>query len=177
MPDEVKATPQWQVISAAWDFAASLARWGRSTTAQRAEFDEKLAAAKSALAELVQVGTISSAEAALVVAEGEKVRREVFRGPPREMHVRCYRAMAIIPARESLTRLSQRLPLLKTVAESGRASPAVIEKILPTIREDVERLSSTKQLKSLSPAEQDQARQLAAQARQTLAEIEKACAQ
>ena len=177
MPEGVKATPQWKVVSAAWDFAAPLAQSGQSTTAQRADFDKKFAAAKSALAELVKAGTFSAAEGSLMETEAQTIRDQVLRNPPTDVKMLCYEMAVFLPAQESLDRLALRLPLLKTVAQAGRASPAVIEKVLPAIRDDVERLSSEAQLKSLPPGDQDKARQLAAQARQTLADIEKACAQ
>jgi len=165
-------TKQWNAIVAAWRFAQPLAESHKSTTAQRKAADEKLSAAKDAVAALAKAGELSRAEAGLLTAEAETMRAEIYRDPPTDTRVKCYDMAHIPPARQSYERLQQRLPLLKALATSGKIAPAVCEKVLPTVRADLKALAAPDAAQHLGRDKQ-QAEQLSKQTHAALAEIDK----
>ena len=70
--------------------------------------------------------------------------------PPTDPMVLCYEIAYIPPARTSLDRLTQRLPFLQSLASGGKISPAVIEKVLPTIKTDLATLTNHQELELLN---------------------------
>ena len=146
----VGQTAGWAKVDEALTFGTRLGLI--SSTAQRDQFNVKLAAAGAALAALAGTGVVTEGESALIKGELDHVRGEVFRRPPTDTQVKCYKMMYIPPARRSFDRLKARLGLLKKLAESGRLNPTVLAKVLPTVRADVEMLSSEKELAKLGQA-------------------------
>lgn len=157
----VSSMPQWKVISDAWREAVPLAQSGKSTQKQRDHAKQALADACKAANELAQAGSLSATEVALLVAQAARLERDIFSNPPTDTKVTCYDMAFISPAQESLERLSQRLPLLQKLTASGHLNLLVAEKILPAIEEDLQILSSDKEIRLLPPADQDKAKKLA----------------
>jgi hypothetical protein len=164
---------QWKVIIDAWRFTKPLAKTGKSTTAQRKEATEKLKAARQATDELARLGAMSAAEAGLLAAEAGTIQQEIFRDPPTDLQVKCYLMMGFSPVRQSLDRLTKRLPLLKTVAENGKVTPSVVAKILPTIRTDLNMLCNPAELKKLNAADRQKADKLRMEIEELIKQIEK----
>ena len=128
-------------------------------------------AARDAITKLTDSGEISQSEATLLGSEADRLLREMCRKPPTDSHVSCYFMVEAIPARESLERIAKRLPLLKTLAESGDINAAALAKVLPSVEADLTMLASEEQLKKLPPAERTRAEELAPQAVKALDEL------
>ena len=102
----------------------------------------------------------------------ERVRRAVYRRPPTDARVTCYAMAFTAPARRSFMRLRARVAILKRLSESGRLNPAVLAKVLPTVRADVRTLSEDKELARLGQG-RTEAEALRKQVEPILAAIEK----
>ena len=83
----------------------------------------------------------------------------------------CYDMMAIRPAKESMQRLSQRLPLLEQLAKEGRLDQSVLAKVLPTMEADLKTLTDEKELAKLQPKERAEAEKLRPQVEKALADL------
>lgn len=152
----------WQVIADAWCFAKPLADTHESTTSQRKIATEKLAAAAKAAAELAAAGEIAPVEGDLLAAAAESIRVEMLRNPSTDARVKCHKMAFLPPARRSLDRLRKRLPLLESLAAAGKISPAVAERVLPTIRADLATLASEEELDKLQPEARDEVAEIRA---------------
>ena len=140
----LEETPEWKAILDAWKFVTPLAESRKSTEAQRKVVEEKVVAVKSAGEKLAAAGLITAAEAQLLHAEIANLRAMILRDPPTDCQFTCYDMMTVSPAKESLDRLTARLPLLRQLAEGGVVHPGVIAKILPTVEQDIQRLAEAK---------------------------------
>ena len=171
----LEKTPEWKMIQGAWEYVGPLAESGKSTDAQRKESDEKLNAAKTAVDKLAGSGLLNAAEAGLLTAEAESLRKELYRNPPEpapgEARVECYKMMLIVPAEKSLQRLSQRLPLLEQLTKEGRLDQPVLAKVLPTMEADVKTLSDKKELAKLLPEKREEAEKLRPQVEKALSDL------
>jgi len=170
LAERVGQTAGWANVEGALAFGEALAP--QSTTAQRKEFDGKLAVASAALAALCQTAAITADDSTLVAGELERVRRGVYRRPPTDTKVTCYKMAYNPPASLSLKRLKARVAILKTLSESGRLNPAVLAKVLPTVRADLKMLSDEKELARLGK-DRAEAEGLRKQVEPMLAAIEK----
>ena len=169
----LETTAQWKTVLEAWRFAKPLADSHKSTTAQRKQADKKFADAKQAVVALANAGAISPAEGGLLAAEADTLRGEIYRNPPIDSRVKCYETMYIPPARASFSRLQKRLPLLRQTVEGGKVSPAVVAKVLPTIRADLATLADPKQTAKLQPQRKAQLDKLVADTKAAVVKIEK----
>jgi len=165
-------TQEWGIVMAYWRHAAPLAESGKSTTAERKQVDGNLKTATAALDELVKDGLLTKAETGLLRSEMNRIREQVYRDPPTDSMVECYKMMFLPPAQKSLVRLEDRLGLLKSVAASGKVQLAAIRKVLPSIRADLKTLADPAKLKEVREPERQRAAKLAAEARQALQKIE-----
>ncbi len=141
---------------------------GSSTTLQRQAAEAKMKKALAALKELVAAGELSEGEAKLMRLEAERLDEAMGESPPADMQVRCYRRAYIQPAKRSLKRLNQRLPLLEKLAAGGKIKPGVMARMLPALEQDLKILSDPKQLKRLPKKDQAGAGAAAAKARKVL---------
>lgn len=164
-------TPQWATITAAWKFVAPLAQSHKSTQAQRTAADAKFSAAKDAAIWLGAAGLLATSEVELLLKEAGRLTREVYLDPPTDTEVLCYQMMALVPARESLARVTQRVPLLANLAGSDKVHKGVLEKVVPSLEADLATLSDAKQTAALTSDECTQAAALAKQAAEDLAKI------
>jgi hypothetical protein len=162
---------QWQVVVDAWRAAGPLARSGRSTTAQREAVDKKLDSAKRVVAGLAEAGMLSDAESQLLIFEADRLREQIYREPPIDSKVACYDMAVLLPARQSLYRLNRRLPLLKRLAAEGKLHPAALQKVIDSIKADIDTLSTEEQLKQLPPEERAKAEKLRGSVEAAVVEI------
>ncbi len=163
----------WKTIQAAWKVAEPLAESGKSTIAERRAADAALAKAEAAARDLALAGTISVAEAELVIARRKDLKADIYREPPTDIQVLCYEIGGLPPAKVSLERIRDRLPLLKQVLERGKVRLEVVARILPTIRNDLRVITDAKNLETLGKDEQGEAKyQVAPDAERTLKAIE-----
>ena len=169
----LKTAAHWRTILAAWRFAKPLADSHKSTSAQRVQADRHLKAATAAAAELAKAGAISDAEAGLLADEADAVRTEMRRKSPTDFKGKCYETIYIPPARESFDRLSKRLSLLQKLAAAGKVNPAVVKRVLPTVRADLATLADPKQAKALQPARRARLEKITADTQAAVAKIEK----
>ena len=160
------------MVRDAWQFASPLAQSGKSTTAQRKQADQKLKDAKEATEALATAGEIAEAEAGLLMAEAVSIRQEIYKDPPTDCKVKCYDMAYMPPASASLTRLRQRLPLLQKLAASGKVNPAVVARILPTVRKDLATLADPELAKAVG-GQKVEAKKTAAAVEKAVQEIEK----
>jgi len=170
LAERLGQTAGWGKIEDALTFGEALGE--RSATAKRKEFDGKLAAATAALAALGQTAAITKGESTLLKGELERVRRTVYRKPPSDAMVKCYKMAYIPPARPSLDRLKVRVTVLKALSQSGRLNRTVLAKILPTVRADLKMLGNEKELANLGKARAE-AEVVRKQVEPVLAAIEK----
>lgn len=169
----LEATAQWKTIIGAWRFAKPLADSHKSTTAQRMEAHGKLKAARLAVTALVGEAAISPAEGALLIAEADSIRREIYRTPPIEARGTCYDMVELHPTTISSNRLRKRLPLLQKLTAHGKVTPAVLARVLPTVRADLATLADPKQTGKLAAAQRRQFEGLIAEIKAVVAKLEK----
>ena len=79
----------------------------------------------------------------------------------------CYEPMMMTPARDSMTRLSARLPLLEKLAAAETLQPGVVRKVLASVEQDLVTLSKPAMIERLPEAKRPEAATLrdAAQAK------------
>lgn len=160
--DSLADSTEWKTVLDAWTFVEPLAQSGKSTTAQRKTADAKLEAARNAITKLTHDNLLIDAEAGLLLSEADRLRKDLYRNAPvpapGEPMVMCYEPTVMPPAaRVSLDRLSQRLPLLTQLADSGKLHPQVMDKLLPSITKDVNVLGTQKEIDKLPQSERAQA--------------------
>jgi len=157
----------WKALADGTAVAAPLARSGRSTTKQREEADGALKVAEAAADRLSCEGLLSSPEAEILKAECARLRGEMYRNPPTPAPLQgavpheiasCYEMVAVAPARQSMERLTDRLPLLTKMVLRGRIAPEVLARVLPTMETDIETLRDERLLGQLNTDEQVEAR-------------------
>lgn len=167
----LEETPEWGTIQGAWEYVEPLAQSGKSTTAQRAEADKKLDAAKAAAEKLAISGGLSQAEAGLLTVEADRLKKDLYRNPPTDQMVTCYETMAYIPAKDSLKRLSERLLLLEQLTREARVDAPVLRKVLPTIEADVRTLSDEKNVAELQEKDREAAEEMRVEVEKMLKEL------
>jgi len=79
----------------------------------------------------------------------------------------CYKPVMYAPRQKSLKRLQQRLPMLQQLAETETVQPAVVEKALAKIEEDLQVLSGNEG-KALTPDEKEQAENVSKEIKKTI---------
>jgi hypothetical protein len=143
-PDPVlDSTAQWKTVKEAWRFIAPLAaKSSASTTAQRKQADEKMKAALAAIGGLAKAGKLTQSEATLLTGEAARLKGEMYRSPPADTRVKCYKRKHFPRGEVSLARIQRRLPLLQKLAAQKKLSPAVMGRVLPTLERDVQTLST-----------------------------------
>jgi len=166
------STAGWKKVKAAWRFIAPLAaNSSKSTSVQRKQADEKMKAALAALSGLVKAGKLAAAEAALLTAEAERLKGEMYRSPPADMRVKCYKRKHFSRGEVSLARIQKRLPLLQKLAAQKKLSPAVIGRVLPTLERDVQTLSTPRLVRRMDDKLEPKAASAAKEGKAMLAKI------
>lgn len=164
----------WQQVVAAWKFITPLAaNSSASTSTQRKQADRQMKGALAAVDGLVKSKKLSAAEAQLLKAEAARLKSEMYRSPPSDMSVKCYKTKFLSPVRASLGRLSLRLPLLQKMVAAGKVKPLVLARVLPAVRKDLKQLTDPTQLKPLRPDEKKKAATLAKKIKAVLKTIER----
>jgi hypothetical protein len=139
----------WKAIDDAWKTSRPLADSGKSTSAQRMQAKTELEKAVESAKLMAEQGQISHQEADLLAAEAETMRRQIYRNPPSDQMVKCYKRAWVPPAQKSFARIEKRLPLVEKLASQGKVHPKALEKIIGTIEKDLKLLSDESKLKDL----------------------------
>ena len=149
----------WRAVTDGMAAVAPLAQSGKSTEQERQAADGQLKAAEAAADKLTAEGLLAWPEAEILKAEMQKLRGEMVRNPPTDTKLVCYGAAQFHPpAQQSIERLTDRLPLLQKMIASGKITPEVLARVLPTIEADVKTLSDEKALGQLDKDRQAEAR-------------------
>lgn len=155
--EDLQKTREWKTIREAWDRITPIARSGVSTTRQRQDAEKAMDKASAAIETLAAAGSLSKAEAGLLQSEAEQLLAQMVRNPPTDCQVNCYKMAYMPPARNSLRRINQRLPLLRQAVASGKIGRAVTAKVLPSIEADLAILVSEQELAKLPEDERAKA--------------------
>jgi len=165
--DPVVRTSEWQTIAGAWSFC----RQGNNT--QRLEAAGKLDAARAAIAALLRKKMVQEKEAELLLQEADLLRDQLPNQQPARGAMMCYLVgPPPAPARASLQRLAERLPLLVELRDAGKLKRAVIESLLPTLQNDLARVSNGHN--DLTEAERQQLPEPRKQAEENLKKLKQA---
>jgi chorismate mutase len=148
----------WKTVTDGMAAVAPLAESGKSTERQRQVVEGQLDAAAVAADKLVAEGLLTWAEGEFLKAEMQKLRSEMLRDPPTDTSIQCYQQMVLLPAQQSMDRLTDRLPLLQKMIAQGRISPEVLARALPTVEADLKTLSDEKALGQLDKDRQVEVR-------------------
>lgn len=174
----LEETPQWKNVASVWAEAEAVA------SGQRGDypFDEKgkkallasLERATATVGKLETGGALSAPEAGLLTSGLQSLARAVGAKRPTEMRdATCYKPMMFIPAKDSLERLSARLPLLQKLAKEKAIHRAALERVLPPIEADLKMLTSPEQVKRLDAGRQAEVEKVRREAQAALGEIRK----
>jgi multidrug resistance efflux pump len=120
---------------------------------------------------LAAAGLLDDAEAQLIRNEANRLQEQIYRNPPTDSRVLCYDMVDVLAARQSLTRIAARLPLLQHLAAGGVVHRAAMEKVMSSIEADLKELANKSELAQLSAQEKTQAQQQRAAAEKALARI------
>ena len=173
---ELSSTSQWKQIVTVWKEAEEIGSGKRGAY----PFDKKgrkatldaLAEAGKNVAALQEAGHLTASEAALMTKELQRLTRGVQAKRPTEMRgATCYKPMWMPGAKQSVGRLTERVPLLEKMAESGKLKPEVVSRALATIEADIKTLSDPAKVKQLPEAERGAATKLRDKATETLTKI------
>jgi len=135
-------TKHWQHLTTVWREAEEIGSGKRGAY----PFDERgkqrilggLATVRSNLDRLQDAGLLSEAETGLLKQELSLLTNRVQAKRPTEMRMAtCYEPMSFTPARNSLKRLTDRLPLLEKLADSDTLQRQVVSKVLDTVEDDL----------------------------------------
>lgn len=146
----LEGSAQWRHIRAVWAEAEEIASGKRGSY----PFDlqgmkrviEEIEKARAEVLLLPRQKLLSEPEAALLekdlarLAQGVEAKR-----PTEAMDATCYKPMVLSPARSSLERLRERLPLLERLAASDALQPRVVRKLLASARADLDALKSSQE--------------------------------
>jgi hypothetical protein len=162
---ELTDSADWQAVERAWRRTAPwsstdilMVPGGTTSERRRAEYQLDLAAA--AASRLEGAAQMLPAEAGLLLAEADRLRKNIYASPPDDVNIMCYRPAWVPAAKVSTERLGARLHLLAELAESGRVAEPVMEKVLDVVREDLAVLSAEQNLRDLPEEERDELPQL-----------------
>lgn len=168
---DLAATAEWRRLTATWTEAAEIAAGKKGLYPFNEKGKKRLLDAMTTVSTDIEklrgVGTLSDAEAGLLSRELVTLRVEVARMRPTELeNATCYMLMLMAPpAQASTKRLTERLPLLESMASSSRLHLSVAAKVLDTIEADANLLADQKQTESLSDADRAKAAELSAKAK------------
>ena len=169
VPDQT--TEHLPEILAAFTANRQFSSRGQTTTAERLEANSRKDSALEKLESLVKTGGISRVEADLLKLEFENVREAIFRHPPSDSNVTCYRQMVIPPAKKSLVRLQNRLPHVEKLAAAKNLQPSVVEKLVEAMEQDLAVLAEENERKQLPASEIAVAEKVIKTVRERLATI------
>jgi len=122
---------------------------------------------------LASAGTIGGAAAGLLKKDLAERRAVVQSFRPTEMkNATCYSPMPMVwPAKRSMGRLADRLPLLERLAAEQRLRPEVVRRVLVAVERDLATLDSQPEVAHLPAAERAEATKLRAAVRAALSRI------
>ena len=171
----LEETAHWDHLTDVWREAEEIGSGKRGDY----PFDEKgkkqildqLATVATNLGRLQAAGLLSKPEAGLLGKELALVTGRVQAKRPTEMrNATCYEPMAFSPARDSLVRLADRLPLLEKLAASETIQPQVVSKVLDTVEKDLAVLDQKQMRDQLPEGRKAEAEKIV---RETRSQVEK----
>jgi hypothetical protein len=146
---DLPKSAQWKTVSDAWSYAAPLADSHQSTMAQRKIASEKLKNAEKAISALATAGLLSSAEAAMLVIDMNRIKSDITRDPPTDAQVKCYDYGFIPGVQLSMNNLSARVALFRKVIASDRIAPAAMDRIILRVQRELDQLEDPKLARGL----------------------------
>jgi hypothetical protein len=158
--DVLTSSSQWKQVAQVWKEAEAITSGKQGAypfdRAGKKHLLQRLRVCGDSIEALRKAGKISAAGAGLLIKELQLLTRGVQGKRAKEMKLAtCYEPMAHTPARDSLKRLKERLPLLEQLARVKRVQPAVLAKVLGTVERDLT-LLARKELKSRFAGKQRQ---------------------
>jgi len=142
---DLARSAQWKIVTDAWSYSAPLADSHKSTTAQRKIVTEKLKSAGKAISALSAAGLLSTAEAAMLVIDMNRLKSDLVRDPPTDAKGVCY-DYAFTPGVElSMGSLAKRVKLFRQVIASDRIAPAAMDRIVERVERELAQLTDPKQ--------------------------------
>jgi len=162
---ELSQAPEWQRLAAAWREASEVASGRRGDYPFDAEGKKRLLASLTAvegdIAALQKAGLLSEGEAGLLRLDLADLTRGVQAKRPTEMRMAtCYKPMSFSPGRESLNRLSARIPLLARLAGERKLQPDVAQRVLVSVEQDIAALGKKEVVDALPETERATAQQV-----------------
>lgn len=169
--DDLRQDARWKQLSSAWQEASEIASGKRGAypfdQAGQKRVLASLAKAAANVDALRKAGLLSEPEAGLLKKELDVLVVGVQSKRPTEMKLAtCYKPMMVQPARESLDRLAERLPVIEKLVESRTLHPAAVSRVLGAIEADLATLKDDQQVSRLTPDQQAKAEET----RKTVAE-------
>jgi hypothetical protein len=158
-------SPEWKRIEPTWREADEVASGRRGPYPFDEAGQKKLLGALAAAVEdvdaLLRRGILNDAEAGLLKQDLAQLTHGVQAKRPTELKMAtCYKPMMYLPARDSMERLTARLPLLENLAASEKVHAAVARKVLASIERDIATLSDPKLLHTLPEADRPKAEEV-----------------
>lgn len=164
-------TPEWKGIAAAWAEASEVASGKRGDypfdkTGQKKLLDA-LAKADADVAKFRAAGLLGEAETVFLKIELAQLVAGVQMKRPTEMRMAtCYEPMWMpTPAERGLKNLTERVPLVEKMVESGKVSPAAALKVIEALQRDIAAAETSDANRPLSEADQARAAELVKKAR------------
>jgi len=142
-------TKQWKHLAEVWREADQIGSGKRGQypfhEKGKKEILGELAAVGTNLDRFQETGLLTAAESGLLKQELSLLTSRVQAKRPTEMrNASCYEPMAFTPGRDSLKRLTDRLPLLEKLADAETIRPEVVSKVLATVEKDLATLRQEK---------------------------------
>ena len=136
----------WQRLTKVWSEAEEVAAGRRGAypfdAAGKKAMLEALARAGNDVEALARQGLVTSPEASLLAKDLQRLTLGVQAKRPTEMQMAtCYRPMMLRPGRESLRRLSERLPLLERMASAKVVHREVLARVASQMQRDLDTLA------------------------------------
>jgi len=158
-------SPQWKRLVATWHEAEEIASGRRGAypfdRAGKKRVLQALATAGKDVDALRRAGLLSDAEAGLLDMDLAQLTRGVQAKRPTEMRMAtCYESMAYTSTRNSMKRLSARLPLLEKLTTAAKLQRDVARKVLVSIESDLATLAKKEMIQRLPEADRARAEEL-----------------
>jgi hypothetical protein len=173
----VEGSGEWKQLEAAWKEGEAVASGSRGQypfdRAGRERLLAALAAAGSGLDALVKRSLLAQPAAELLKKDLALLAGRVREFRPTEMRgATCYEPMPLkVPARESLERLRERMPLLQRLAASDKLPRVALDKLLARVERDLGELEAEDKTKPLARAERAEAKKIVRELRVRLAAL------
>jgi hypothetical protein len=174
---KLEEASEWKRLQAVWQEAQEIASGKRGDY----PFDRKgkerilseLGMLKGDISALQSSGLLTEAEAGLLEKDLAVLVTGVHgKRPTERKNVTCYDVVMCIPAKDSMKRLAERLPLLEKLAQSKRLNPEVTARVLENVLRDIDILENERNLNMLEKEQRESAINLREEAKRALQNLE-----